>query len=61
MPQPGAPMLWYTKEMEGADVTMSLRRNLQDQNLEIKIDDFPAFTRSEESRQLEVEIRSRLP
>lgn len=61
MHQRGAPLLWYTKDMEKADVTMSLRRNLQDQNLEIEICDFPAFTRSEESRQLEAEIRGRLP
>ena len=61
MRETGAPLLWYTKEMEGADVTMSLRWNEQERRLEIEIVDFPSFIRSEESRRLEAEVLSRLP
>lgn len=57
----GAPLMLYAKEYEGADVSIALRRTGPEERLEIKIVDFPSFSRSAESRSLETEIRSKFP
>jgi hypothetical protein len=57
----GSPLVLYTKEQARADVSIALRKSGTGQGLEIKIVDFPSFSRSEESRSLEAEVRRALP